>query len=48
MRIVLTAVVLGSVQLLLCHAVNLGYLGSDFLVGFSTGNDCIWPPTFSS
>lgn len=45
---VLVALVLGSVQLLLCHAVNLGYLASDFLVGFSIGNDCVWPPTFSS
>lgn len=48
MCIVLTTFVLRSVQLLLSHAVNLGYLASDFLVGFSPGNDCVWPPTFSA
>lgn len=35
-------------ELVLPHAVNLGYLASSLLIGFGTWDGCIWPSTFSS
>lgn len=44
----LAALALGSVQLVLPHALNLGYLASNLLTGFVTWDGCVWPPTSPS